>query len=812
MSFRGQVATAAAIFICAGVAPALGQDEAADSGPLEPVPTEQGKTTGPTQSFGDAINSRNVIPGEVVVRFEPGSGAGGLLAEAQATVGTDADGTESLIIPRAKILQLPGDVGVREAVAELEALPGVAYAEPNFRRELLATPNDSFYPQTWGLHNTGQTIGGQPGIADNDIDAPEAWDYGTGDDEVIVGVIDSGVDLDHRDLQPNLWQNPGEVRNGVDDDGNGLVDDVNGWDFNENDSDPDDDTSGHGTHVAGTIAAQGNNGLDNVGVNWDAKIMALRIGVDLSRSVNSAAGAEAMYYAGREGARVVNGSYGGSGGSSQLELDAVRSAPQTLFVFAAGNSDNNNDQNPFRPAAMAETEPNVVSVAAIDNRGFRASFSNYGARSVNLGAPGVDIESTYISPSDLTVSEDPFGENPGTTAVYKHNFGFAFGGFDPGGWQTNLGSGWVISQAEGSDPNMFDSWAIMDSAIDHADPTKRRTNYLNNEDSYAQSNDGTSGATINFGGLENCSFRFWTKLNLADAGDRVVYQVSRDAGATFPFEVGATGPFTFEDQLIFALGSQFDRATNGLVRVQLNTNGAGTASGVVFDTPSIVCASAEVTPTHGQISGTSMASPAVAGAASLLAAHAPDASGADLEARLLGTVEPSTKIAPLVSTGGTLNLERLTRPPTATITSGPTVGGDIVSVGFELEALNAAVGATAECSLDGGAYAPCDSSTDETYVDLAKGEHTFSVRGNWKGYASTPATTAFTVEGGGGNGSQACEDAKKKFKKAKKKLKKAKQALKEAKGKKAIEEAEAKVAKLTRKLRKLKAKMKAACA
>jgi subtilisin family serine protease len=264
------------------------------------------------------------------------------------------------------------------------------------------TPNDPNYPQQWGLNNTGQT-GGTP---DADIDAPEAWDLSTGSRNVVVAEIDTGVDYTHPDLAANIWTNPGEIPgDGIDNDGNGFVDDVHGYDFVNNDGDPMDD-NGHGTHVAGIMAAVGNNSTGVVGVNWTSSIMALKFlnaggmgsDSDAVRAVNYATMMKTTYGVNVE---LTNNSWGG-GGFVQDLYNAINASGNAgmLFVAAAGNGGSdgigdNNDVTPFYPASY--DLDNIISVAATDARDTRASFSNYGATSVDLAAPGVTIYSTLRS-------------------------------------------------------------------------------------------------------------------------------------------------------------------------------------------------------------------------------------------------------------------------------------------------------------------------------------------------------------------------------------------------------------------------------
>jgi subtilisin family serine protease len=258
----------------------------------------------------------------------------------------------------------------------------------------ITTPNDPYYPQRlWGLNNTGQT-GGTP---DADIDAPEAWDIQRGDPNLVIGVIDTGVDYNHPDLVDNIWTNPGETAgDGIDNDGNGYIDDVRGWDFAYGDNDPMDGHS-HGTHVAGTIAGKGNNGVGVTGVAWQGKILPLKLFSDSGDSRTSDA-ILALNYATAKGVKLTNNSWGG-GPYSQGLYDAINSAGQqgALFIAAAGNNGSNNDITPHYPASY--DLPNIISVAATDHNDALSIFtppraSNYGLTSVDLGAPGSHIYST----------------------------------------------------------------------------------------------------------------------------------------------------------------------------------------------------------------------------------------------------------------------------------------------------------------------------------------------------------------------------------------------------------------------------------
>ena len=315
----------------------------------------------------------------------------------------------------------------------LEDTPGFRYIEPNFVVSINATPNDPDYSLLRGLHQTN----------DADIDAPEAWDLTTGSGQVVVGVIDSGVDYTHPDLANNIWVNPVEcpagygtcIEDGVDDDGNGFVDDFYGWDFENDDNDPSDDHS-HGTHVAGTVAAVGNNGIGVVGVNWNAQIMALRF-IGASGSGSTADAVDAINYATMMkkdhgvNIRVTNNSWGGGSPSQALE-DAIAAsgAEDMLFVAAAGNDTLDNDATPHYPSSY--TLDNIIAVAATDTSDGLASFSNTGAVSVDLGAPG---SNTYS-----TVPGGVYGYKSGTSMASPHVAGVAALAWDadPGASYTDV--------------------------------------------------------------------------------------------------------------------------------------------------------------------------------------------------------------------------------------------------------------------------------------------------------------------------------------------------------------------------------------
>jgi subtilisin family serine protease len=354
---------------------------------------------------GRADDDAAAVPGQLVVGFKPnfsGRQQQKAIDKVGATIANRIDSIGGAVVNV--------DPAETEAAAEeLAHQRAVQYVEPNYVLQASRLPNDRGFGEQWGLRNTGQ-YGGSPGA---DVHATEAWDVTTGGG-VIVAVVDTGVATDHPDLAPNMWTNPADPKNGVDDDGNGLVDDVHGADFLGEDGTPDDD-AGHGTHVAGILGAEGNNATGVAGVDWESRIMALKF-LDGDGEGNTADAANAIDYAVNHGARVINASWGGPAFSQAL-FQAVKRAGErgVLFVAAAGNDGQNADSSPDFPAAFEL--PNVISVAASDRSDKLLEFSNYGAHSVDLAAPGDDIYSTVPSFSDSSGYESFSGTSMATPFV-----------------------------------------------------------------------------------------------------------------------------------------------------------------------------------------------------------------------------------------------------------------------------------------------------------------------------------------------------------------------------------------------------------
>jgi len=337
----------------------------------------------------------------------------------RASVATNAVGGKmKRYFKRFRIAEISRENGqgmdsVESFIETLMATGQFEYVEPNYIWSINSTPNDPSFITLWGLHNTGQSSG----IPDADIDAPEAWNINVGSANTVIAIIDTGVQYDHSDLEANMWINPGEIPgNGIDDDGNGYIDDIYGIDAVNNDSDPMDD-QGHGTHCAGTIGAVGHNGLGVVGVNWNVSMIALKF-LDASGNGNTTDAIECFNYLidlkENRGinVRLSNNSWGG-GGFSQALLDAIEACKEAdiLSVCAAGNDYGvNNDTNPHYPSSY--DSDGVISVASTDRYDALSTFSNIGIESVDIAAPGTSIYSTVIG--------NTYGTKSGTSMATPH--------------------------------------------------------------------------------------------------------------------------------------------------------------------------------------------------------------------------------------------------------------------------------------------------------------------------------------------------------------------------------------------------------
>jgi subtilisin family serine protease len=580
---------------------------------------------------GNGPNGNLHIPGEVLIKYKASS----ILNERKT--GVPICGAK-VVRKFSKLgiehLKLPPSMTTEQAVELLSKDPNIEYAEPNYLVTISTLPNDSHFDKQWSLRNTGQKIAGVPGLPGADISAHLGWDKEIGDGAVVVAVIDSGIDWQHPDLADNIWINHGEVPgNGVDDDGNGFIDDIRGWDFVHNDSDPTD-PHGHGTHVAGTIGAKGDNFIGVAGVAWNVRLMPLRAfaadGFGTTADIVAA-----IDYAIRNGARVINASYGKTL-YSQSEFDALAEAQDAgiLVVAAAGNSRTNVDDSPFYPASYRASQRenderflrNIVSVAATDNLDQLADFSSFGPVSVDVAAPGSYIFNT--APTQTEVSR--FGVDQG----------------DVEGWTLDEPWGVVANSAK------VDSFFLTDSP-----DGKYRQNIDISATSPTIAVDGRTGLVLNF----------LLKGRAIKNKDFLYVQVCSDGQwTTLPVRVGNTlftwgisGPFWNWTPAQADLGL-LDKVERLSIRFRLVTEETITREGFLIDSIRIV-ANDELSSANGDynyMSGTSMAVPHVVGLAALLWSQYPAMDHLEVKQAILEHVDPLQSLSGKVQTGGRINVAR----------------------------------------------------------------------------------------------------------------------------------------------------------
>lgn len=612
---------------------------------------------------GSESQAAKYMPGELIVKFRDAASAA-TIAAAHSAAGGHTVKTFLAGNSRLHHLKLNPGVAVDDAVSKYQHSPAVEYAEPNYLYQASAIPNDTLFTTLWGLHNTGQAVNGTPGTVGVDIEAPEAWDLTTGSPNVIIGVVDTGIAYDHPDLAPNMWVNTGEIPNdGIDNDGNGFIDDVNGYDFVNSDPDPMDPPDpqgnpGHGTHVAGTIAAVGNNGLGITGVMHTAKLMALKAG-DVNGLFTTAAILQAADYARMNGARAINASFSGSGGPcSQADYDML-SALNTagvMFLVAAGNENVNNDVTPSYPAQYSVTTacgpslPNVIAVAAIDQNGNRASFSNFGATSVQIAAPGVNINSTKPTPNFTHSLFHDYDSNPDALGYTS----------------TGTNNSWGFTSTVSLSP----STSLTDSPAG---------NYLNNTDSFAI---GPMFSTV---GRRGCRLVGSIRLATESDFDGFLLDISRNGGATWttvtPFISGSTGG-TF---ISTPFSDIPDRSANNRFRFNFISDSSIVDDGGYFDNVQVRCTSGAPSGTTDFqfLKGTSMATPHVTGVVGLVLAANPNLNVAQIRNAILNTGVPVPALNGVVSTGSRLNARNavvsVVNNFTVTVTKAGTGTGTVTS-------------------------------------------------------------------------------------------------------------------------------------
>lgn len=521
------------------------------------------------------------VPGEVLVKFKPAVSAQARKAAVAALGGI----VQTSLKNDALHVKLNADQTVAAAVATYSSDPNVEYAQPNYIYHTTAAPNDPQYGQSWALKNTGQTvISGtytpNAGVAGNDMNVEPAWGHITDCSSVVVAVVDSGVNYNQEDLAGNMWASAAYPNHGANFTGEGAADDPM-------------DLNGHGTHVAGIIGAVGNNNVGTSGVCWKATIMAVRV-MDSSGSGTSAMVSQGLDFAVSNGAKVVNMSLGGSAAAfnDQIFSDAITNAQanDVVVVVAAGNEASDNDVTAVYPCNF--THPNLICVAALDQNYALASFSNWGATSVDVGAPGTNILNTWA----------------GTSATIS----------DP------LNAGWSANKPGWSYATLTDGVQYINVLVNPA--TWGTANYLPGVDDHIYKN-------FNLAGYDVATLNFFLagKVNL---GDALSVAASAAGGDPFPTTTPiVAGEFDFPQftKLHSALQCATANCTIGFaLQSAANSTGAmgPVVAGFTIDTLTLN------TTTYNTIDGTSMASPGVAGLATMLRAYNPQYTYADVAASI----------------------------------------------------------------------------------------------------------------------------------------------------------------------------------
>lgn len=576
------------------------------------------------------------VAGEVIVKFKSG-----ILPETSHGVhvllGTAA--VEPLGAVRGlELARLASGKDVAATVRAYEAMPEVEYAQPNYISRVAAVPNDSMFPMQWGLHNTGQT----GGTADADIDAPEAWDVTTGSSDVVIAVVDTGIDRYHPELLGNLWVNPNEILNGLDDDANGYVDDINGADPYYSDGDPQD-INGHGTHVAGIIGAQGANAKGTAGTEWDVSLMAVNAGGRYGVFMTSII-LRAFSYVKSTDARIINCSFSGSVYQPAI-YQAIQEMPDRLFVCAAGNSGQDLEVTKSYPAGY--DLPNILSVGSSDANDARSTFSNYGATSVDLFAPGDSVVSTWRCALRRIVAPD---------ATVNTIFYDDFTNLDA--WSQTGDHPWVV------DTSQFASPSSSAGNIEYGD---------------SQTTTLTVTSPIDISTADFPGMRFKVKIDSA-TGDSFswgyyhaetgrYYSYGSVSGGNGEFQelAGTLGMFVGHDDIHPWVRFTTDGATN-------SADGYGGVwvddmevfdidlgpSGWLWDYGAWVGA-------YAYRNGTSMSAPHATGVAGLLLARNPTLTSLELKQAIMDGVDTPPTLAGLCVTGGRLNaygaIVAANRPP-----------------------------------------------------------------------------------------------------------------------------------------------------
>ncbi|MFH2065983.1 MAG: S8 family serine peptidase [Pseudomonadota bacterium] len=568
------------------------------------------------------------IRNELIVKFKPGTHR---KTAQEVKEGIGAFSIKKLNIINAEHILLPDGISVDDAIVMFRNDPNVEWAEPNYIRRTMAisSPNDPFFIELWSLHNTGQTVNNTPGTVNADIHALEAWETTTDCSNVIIAIIDSGVDLSHPDIIHNLWTNPGEIAgNGKDDDKNGYIDDIHGWNFVDDNNDVSD-SNNHGTHVAGVIAAEGNNAFGTTGVCWSAKLMILKF-LDTRGTGNTTDEISAIQYAVANNAKIINASFGESG-YLQGEYDAISASGSAgqLFVASSGNQGFDND-------AKAQDDKiypggydidNIISVAASDQDDQLPDWSVYGATTVDLAAPGDNIYSAY----------------PNREVVWTSTFNTGNDGWSlTGTWARVPTSPAYLTDSPSADYSQNTEAFAVSPMIDLSEKGSAILTFT-----IRGSSDSDSGLFLE---TRTSLTGPWTnqKIEVVSISDNYTY-----------YENGLSGTYLYWADAAVMLTALND-TTQAYIRFRFTTGGGDVGEGWDIDDIMIHAVDtnypAPVADHFQFLSGTSAAAPLVTGAAGILWSHTPGLSHSQIKRSLINGVDVLPAFEAKVVSGGRLNV------------------------------------------------------------------------------------------------------------------------------------------------------------